>query len=539
MGKRVFATILLCAALMSLMPTTARAEYGGPLFHDGLHWTLNDSGVLTISGNGAMPDYNSGDCPQYCSSINDVYIGPLVKTFVVSDGVTRVGDYALSTKGFNWKTTSNVIEAYIASSVESIGQYALWSSLESIYIYGDNTKIEDHAITPNATIYCYAGSEAEAFAKQNGNKIVLMCKTHVWSDWSEVKPASEDEEGEEVRSCTVCGETESRTIARLPHTHQLIESAKEEPTCTETGTEAYWTCLKCHKLFSDSNGDHEIAAPISIAAHGHDLIIANQKEATCTEMGYSGDKVCTICNEVVEKGLPISMKDHTWSAWETTKPATVSSEGEETRTCSVCNKSEYRKTGKLPTPEKCDGGVSCPSIILSDVDRSENSWYHEAVDWAYTNGITKGTSDTLFSPDATCTRAQVVTFLWRAQGSPTPNSSENPFNDVKQSDYYYMAVLWANENRITNGTSEDTFSPNNPCTRAQVVTFLWRTESSPKLSAPNPFNDVAVGSYYSDAVLWAVNHTPQITKGTSDTLFSPESPCTRSQVVTFLFRDLK
>ena len=166
-------------------------------------------------------------------------------------------------------------------------------------------------------------------------------------------------------------------------------------------------------------------------------------------------------------------------------------------------------------------------------------YYYDPVLWAvnHTPQITNGTSATTFSPDATCTRGQVVTFLWRAKGCPEPTNASNPFKDVISSDYYYKAVLWANEHGITNGTSATTFSPNDPCTRAHVVTFLWRTEGKPTASGTNPFKDVMSGQYYTDAVLWAVSKN--ITNGTSLTTFSPDSPCTRGQIVTFLYRDMK
>ena len=170
-------------------------------------------------------------------------------------------------------------------------------------------------------------------------------------------------------------------------------------------------------------------------------------------------------------------------------------------------------------------------------DVKDGDYFYDAVIWAVKNEVTKGTSDTTFSPADTCTRAQVVTFLWRAKGCPEPTLTENPFKDVKETDYFYKAVLWAVENEITNGIAADTFAPNAGCTRGQVVTFLWRAEGK---QAPekteNPFGDVKEGDFYYDAVLWAVEK--EITKGTSDKTFSPNDTCTRGQIVTFLFRDL-
>ena len=168
------------------------------------------------------------------------------------------------------------------------------------------------------------------------------------------------------------------------------------------------------------------------------------------------------------------------------------------------------------------------------VDVATGSYYEDAVDWAVENGITKGTDDTHFSPDGICTRAQAATFLWRAAGSPKPETRTMPFTDVPAGSYYYDAVLWAVENGITKGTSNTTFSPNMTCTRAQIVTFLWRSEKSPAAGTANLFVDVKSTVYYADAVLWAVKE--DITKGTTNTTFSPDADCTRAQIVTFLWR---
>ena len=168
------------------------------------------------------------------------------------------------------------------------------------------------------------------------------------------------------------------------------------------------------------------------------------------------------------------------------------------------------------------------------VDVATGSYYEDAVDWAVENGITQGTDDTHFSPDGICTRAQAVTFLWRTAGSPASKTHAMPFTDVPVGSYYYDAVLWAVENGITKGTSDTTFSPNMICTRAQIVVFLWRSEKSPAAGTANPFADVKSTAYYADAVLWAVKEN--ITKGTTNTTFSPDADCTRAQIVTFLWR---
>ena len=169
------------------------------------------------------------------------------------------------------------------------------------------------------------------------------------------------------------------------------------------------------------------------------------------------------------------------------------------------------------------------------VDVAESAYYYDAVLWAAENGITGGTDATHFSPNATCTRAQIVTFLWRAAGSPEPTTA-NSFADVPADSYYAKAVAWAVEQGITTGTGDGKFSPNAPCTRVQSVTFLWRSQKSPAAGTVNPFTDVAADAYYANAVLWAAENG--ITGGTSATTFSPNNDCTRAQIVTFLWRAL-
>ena len=167
-------------------------------------------------------------------------------------------------------------------------------------------------------------------------------------------------------------------------------------------------------------------------------------------------------------------------------------------------------------------------------DVNPKNFFYDAVYWAVGKDITKGTSETTFSPLSACTRAQAVTFLWRAAGSEKVTDMENPFTDVNVNAYYYDAVLWAVGKGITNGTSETTFSPDDSCTRGQIVTFLWRAQGEQEASAEIAFKDVAATAYYYEPVKWAVEKN--VTNGTSATAFSPDNNCTRGQIVTFLYR---
>ena len=171
------------------------------------------------------------------------------------------------------------------------------------------------------------------------------------------------------------------------------------------------------------------------------------------------------------------------------------------------------------------------------VDVKESDYFYDAVLWAFNNGVTTGVDATHFGPYATCTRGQIVTFLWRALGEPAPKSTANPFVDVKESDYYYKAVLWAYENGVTTGTDATHFAPNAYCKREHAVAFLYRAAGKPAYTnKTNPFVDVSSDAYYYDAVLWAVEKN--ITKGMDATHFGPANSCQRCQIVTFLYRFL-
>ena len=226
--------------------------------------------------------------------------------------------------------------------------------------------------------------------------------------------------------------------------------------------------------------------------------------------------------------------------WTSSKPAVaavdqsgkVTAKGEGTATITVtCGTKSAACTVTVSKPLVPE----VPGTSFTDVPAG--AYYEEAVGWAVEEGITKGTSDSTFTPDGVCTRAQAVTFLWRAAGSPAAKAGSLPFADVKAGSYYDDAVRWAVENGVTVGTSATTFSPNATCSRAQIVTFLWRAQKSPAAGSANPFDDVANNAYYADAVQWAVQKN--ITKGTGATAFSPDANCIRAQIVTFLYRSMK
>ena len=186
-------------------------------------------------------------------------------------------------------------------------------------------------------------------------------------------------------------------------------------------------------------------------------------------------------------------------------------------------------------PANCSGVKYDPLADVGFSDVPEDSYFRDAVSWALRSGITDGADEGLFMPDGFCTRSMAVTFIWRAAGSAEPVIRFNPFDDIAESDYFFSPVLWCVEKGITFGSDDGLFLPEALCTRAQAVTLMWRAAGTPEPeSGVNPFSDVKEASYYYKAVLWAVENG--ITDGVSDCEFSPDGVCTRGQMTTFIYR---
>ena len=329
------------------------------------------------------------------------------------------------------------------------------------------------------------------------------------------------EQGFTTYTCSKCGDSYvDDYVDALGHDYQPEATA---PTCTEGGFTTY-TCARC--------GDSYIADELD--ATGHDW----NEPVYAWAVDYSAVTAIRTCKNDESH---VETEDGTITS-EVTREPTINTAGEIVYTATFTDPAFETQTVTAALPKlddglPCGGGESCPGSVFTDMPAKGN-WAHDAIDWAFVHGVTAGTSATTFGPDEGCTRAQVVTFLWRAAGSPEPAANDNPFKDVTENAYYYKAVLWAVENNVTAGTAADKFSPDDTCTRAQIVTFLWRYEGKPEPTATEcALTDVSPMDYYYKAVLWAAES--DVTQGTGPSTFSPLLTCTRAQVVTFLYRIAK
>ena len=363
--------------------------------------------------------------------------------------------------------------------------------------------------------------------------------TYTWSDGNTSCTAK--------KVCSVCKDEVTVTVG-------TTSSVKTPATCTTKGTTTYMAAFK-DEDFSEQTKD------VDIAATGHDW---SNKDGICAVCHTKCDRVhkpgttCEVCgkytrrpstanssNTVSVPSTPngtMTVNPSTASKGETVTITTRPSEGYELGSIEVLDKNgDALKLKDLGSGKFSfvmpDGKVSVKAEFVktaptSFVDVPANAYFADAVKWAVDKGITNGLPDTMFGPYESCTRAQIVTFLWRAAGSPEPKAMSS-FTDVPASAYYAKAVEWAVENGITNGMTETTFAPDATCTRGQSVTFLHRALKGTASGSAN-FTDVKSDAFYADAINWAVANN--VTNGTSNTTFSPNADCTRAEIVTFLYR---
>ena len=405
-------------------------------------------------------------------------------------------------------------------TIES-GVFQDCKNLKEIYLPQDMMYISAHAFAGSGLEDVYYGGCSERQWSEimiyEDNEPLTTAEIHYREhSWS---AGSTDSNGVTTFTCESCGETKS------------MVTRQDDSGVTITAEPSQAKALSGLTLAAETNTAQTRQSEKQAVAS-----IPEAKAAVAYEIHLENTE-----GKTVQPSAPVTVTLPMPDGWNTQRVAVYHIDPEEGKTedMHAAVSSDGKTISFRTTHFSRYAVVSFDETLVPEVnpfrDVAKSDYFYNAVLWAAENGITQGTSATEFSPLATCTRGQVVTFLWRAAGSPKMSGIKNPFQDVKSTDYFYDPVLWAVEKGITQGTSATTFSPGEACTRAQVVTFLWRSAGEPKVGSENPFGDVKSGVYYYAPVLWAVKQG--ITQGTSKTAFSPGNPCTRGQVVTFLHRN--
>ena len=410
-------------------------------------------------------------------------------------------------------------------TVNFLGSEAQWNA---VTIYGSNTALTGAETVFDGHVHNYNIKIVVEPSCLTPGRTVLKCSCGSETETGVAAALGHDYSG---GSCSRCGAAAPDSGGQQGHVHDFNAAGVTAPTCTAEGYTTYkCSCGEtCKKDYVPASHNTELKNAIApsclkggyggdgictvcgktvtagsvLPALGHDTALRNEKAASCTVSGYSGDLVCTRCGDIIELGHTVAAAGHKFSGGR----------------CEVCSAHDPDAASPVTVP------------VFDDV--APGTFCYDAVQWAVSAGITKGTGPSTFSPKAACTRYQIVMFMWRAAGCPTVSSAIS-FADVKTTDIFYEAVRWAVSSGITMGTSTQAFSPYAACTRGQIVTFLYRAAGSPAVSGKIAFADVAPGSFCHDAVVWASGCG--ITMGTSADAFSPGAACTRGQVVTFLYR---
>ena len=445
-----------------------------------------------------------------------------------TNGNTVLQSVNYSARTLQYDTALTRFRAYNEGAKEPLTVYQanpgkmMYATILHDKVVCDEHDFTDWTVTAEAT--CVAAGERSRYCRVCGfaeTEVLPIDPNHHTGNTEqhgEVEPTCTEDGKKADTYCADCGAklADGETIPATGHTPaEAVKENEKAATCTEAG--GYDMVVYCSVCNAEISREHT-----EIPATGH-----GWSEPAFTWNGYESATATRICARDLTH---VETKDAVVTAEVTTAP-TMTEDGVRTYTAAV----EF--DGVTYTDTKTET-IPATGLVNPFVDVKEGDFFYDAVLWAFYHDpqITAGTSTIKFSPYKTCTREQVVTFLWRAKGCQEPTNTENPFKDVPADAYYTKAVLWAVEKGVTNGTSKTKFGVGQPCTREQVVTFLWRAEGEPEHeTVDNPFTDVSETAYSYNAILWAVEKG--ITNGTSKTKFSPTKTCTRGEVVTFLWRN--
>ena len=517
-------------------------------------------GAVTVSYTGSRSDYTAevGGIMGYISTsattVSNCYsVGALTST--TGTGTSYIGGVVGSNAYNNTVENCYYLDSTATKAVGNGGGIVdeatgpktaaqLGDGTVVLKLLINNRTDSEHPWNSQCQYLAAAGKTLPVFKTQTGD-----AHRHDWSAWTS------NGDGTHSRRCTcnavetvncsggkatckdkaVCEFCKASYGSLDPNNHtDLKHIDAKAATAAAEGNIEYWYCEDCNKYFSDADAKNVITQAQTVIP---------KRQSSGGGSGGSSSYPITVPSKTENGTVTVSPKNASAGSTVTitVKPdsgyvlETISVTDKNGNDLKLTDKSNGKYTFTMPT-SKVEIKVTFMednSVLNFFYDVPNDAYYYEAVKWAAENGITGGVGNSLFAPNQPCTRAQIVTFIWRAAGSPAPKSMSS-FTDVPADAFYAKAVAWAVENGITSGTGEGKFSPNAICTRAQSVTFLYRTSGSPAVSGSAEFSDVSTTAFYADAVAWAA--TKGITTGIGGGLFGSDNDCTRSQIVTFLWR---
>ncbi len=539
MTKRIASLILVLILALGLLPFGALADETGSAEiiasgdcssqsnPDSVSWKLDSNGLLTISGKGYMNDYG-------LSFSEAAPWGTDIKSVVVESGVLNVG-------ARSFYHCDKLTSVTLSESVDGIGNSAFegCTSLRSIDLPDSLDYICDSLFKGCTALESVVIPEKVIDIRESAFAGCTNLTEVYFPDGLKDIKSGAFENCRKLKSVTIPDSVlfpGSSIFARC----YSLESVKLSANQVGIGNYTFVGCTNLKSLTIGKNFSFAGEYAFGLDINGLYDSVSYGAVPYLNDVYYAGSPAEWTNVEYCKENFQLARihyydtgSNHKYT--DTVYPASCTSTGriEHVCTCGIKYTEYLCELGHEFVDNVC---VRCGASASTDgfTDISSDKYYFDAINWAVGSGITLGTTESTFSPNDVCTRAQIVTFLWRAAGRPVYNDGVLQFVDVPQSAYYYNAVKWAERNNITVGTDSTHFSPNATCTRAQIVTLLMRanrfTDDAPKVD----FVDVTDGSYYYKAVCWATKYG--VTLGTDATHFSPNAGCTRAQVVTFLYR---
>lgn len=539
MTKRIASFILVLILALGLLPFGALADETGSAEivasgdcssqsnPDSVSWKLDSNGLLTISGKGYMNNYG-------LSLSKTAPWGTDIKNVVVESGVLNVG-------ARSFYHCDKLTSVTLSESVDGIGNSAFegCTSLRSIDLPDSLDYICDSLFKGCTALESVVIPEKVIDIRESAFAGCTNLTEVYFPDGLKDIKSGAFEYCRKLKSVTIPDSVlfpGSSIFARC----YSLESVKLSANQVGIGNYTFVGCTNLKSLTIGKNFSFAGEYAFGLDINGLYDSVSYGAVPYLNDVYYAGSPAEWTNVEYCKENFQLARihyydtgSNHKYT--DTVYPASCTSTGriEHVCTCGIKYTEYLCELGHEFVDNIC---VRCGASASTDgfTDISSDKYYFDAVNWAVGSGITLGTTESTFSPNDVCTRAQIVTFLWRAAGRPVYNDGVLQFVDVPQSAYYYNAVKWAERNNITEGTDSTHFSPNDTCTRAQIVTFLMRAKRFTGDAPDVDFVDVTVGSYYYKAVCWATEYG--VTLGTDATHFSPNAGCTRAQVVTFMYR---